>query len=61
MDEYKNKRKDLKNRKRKAMKGGFASSKERKGVVQSFKRESRSLKRSEKNKLKQDFKNKFGV
>lgn len=52
MDEYKNKRKQLKRRKREAMKGDFKSSKERKSVSDSFKRESRSLKRSEKQAVK---------
>lgn len=52
MDEYKHKRKDLKKRKREAMNRGFDSSTERKLTTQAFKRESRSLKRSEKNKIK---------
>jgi hypothetical protein len=46
--DYKNKRKDLKERKREAMDGDFKSAKERKAVSNSFKKESRSLKRSEK-------------
>ena len=53
MDEYKNKRKALKSAKRIAMKRDFKSSDERKSVRESFNREFRALKRSEKNKVKQ--------
>jgi hypothetical protein len=47
MDEYKYKRKDLKKRKREAMEEDLTSD-ERKQISNVFKRESRSLKRSEK-------------
>lgn len=39
----------------------FESSKDRKRVVESFKRESRSLKRSEKNSLKGSLRNEYGI
>lgn len=61
MDENKHKRKDLKNKKREALKRDFNSTQERKNVKESFKREFRSLKRSEKNKLKNKLKKEFGV
>jgi len=61
VDEYKNKRKDLKIRKRIAMKRKFQSSDERKSVAESFKREARALKRSERNKVKKDLKDEYGL
>jgi len=60
-DGYKHKRKDLKNKKRIVMKKKFKSSDERKNVSESFKREFRSLKRSEKNEISQNIKKEFGV
>jgi len=50
--DYNRKLRDLKSKKREVMKNDFESSKERRNVVDSFKRESRSLKRSEKNMLR---------
>jgi len=61
MDEGKYKRKELKEAKRAAMKREYNSSEERKAVKESFNREFRSLKRSEKNKYKNDIKQEFGV
>jgi hypothetical protein len=61
MDEYKYKRKDLKKRKREAMEEEFESSKQRKLTVQVFKRESRALKRSERNKIKKDLKEEYNL
>jgi len=61
MDEYKYKRKDLKKRKREAMEEEFESSKQRKLMIQAFKRESRALKRSERNKVKKDLKDEYGL
>lgn len=61
MEDYKKKRKDLRDRKREAMTEEFKSSKERKGVVNTFKRESRSIKRSEKNEIKKVLRNNFGI
>jgi hypothetical protein len=61
MDEGKYKRKELKDAKREAMKKEYDSTKQRKAVKESFNREFRSLKRSEKNKVKQDIKKEFGV
>lgn len=61
MDENKKKRANLKDAKRAAMKREYNSSKERKAVKDSFNREFRSLKRSEKNKIKQNIKKEFGV
>lgn len=58
---YKHKIKDLKRRKREALNEDFNSSKERKHVVETFKREARSLKRSEKNEIKNEIKKKFGI
>jgi len=60
-DINKYKRKDLKKRKREAMDEDFESSKQRKLVVQVFKRESRALKRSERNKIKKDLKDEYGL
>lgn len=56
---YKNRRKDLKNRKREAMKGDFKSAKERKSVSDTFKREARALKRSEKQVVKKAIRDMF--
>jgi DNA polymerase III sliding clamp (beta) subunit (PCNA family) len=50
--DYKSKLRTLKSKKREVMKEDFESSKERRSIVDSFKRESRSLKRSEKNSLR---------
>ena len=61
MEDYKKKRKDLRDRKREAMNEEFKSAKERKGVVNTFKRESRSIKRSEKNEIKKVLRNNFGI
>ena len=61
MEDYKKKRKDLRDRKREAMTEEYKSSKERKGVVNSFRRESRSIKRSEKNEIKRVLRNSFGI
>ena len=61
MEDFKKKRKNLRDRKREAMEEEFKSSKERKGVVNSFKRESRSIKRSEKNEIKRVLRNSFGI
>ena len=61
MDEGKHKRKELKEAKREAMKREYDSSKQRKAVKESFNREFRSLKRSEKNKYKNGIKREFGV
>jgi hypothetical protein len=61
MEDYKKKRKDLRDRKREAMNEEYKSAKERKGVVNTFKRESRSIKRSEKNEIKKDLRNNFGI
>lgn len=61
MEDYKKKRKDLRDRKREAMNEEYKSAKERKGVVNSFKRESRSIKRSEKNEIKRVLRNSFGI
>ena len=61
MEDYKKKRKDLRDRKREAMTEEYKSSKERKGVVNTFKRESRSIKRSEKNEIKRVLRNSFGI
>jgi hypothetical protein len=61
MKAYKYKRKDLKDRKREAMETEFKSSNERKLVTKSFKRESRSLKRSERNEVKRNLKDLFGL
>lgn len=61
MKNYKSKRKDLRDRKREVMEVGFDSSKDRKRVVESFKRESRSLKRSEKNSLRNAWRNEYGI
>ena len=60
-DEYKYKRKDLKKRKREAMEEDFESSKERKLITNAFKRESRALKRSERNKVKKDLRNEYDI
>jgi len=54
MKNYKQKRKELKGVKREIMERGFESSTERKNVTDSFKRESRSLKRSEKNAVNRE-------
>jgi len=54
MKNYKGKRKDLKDAKRVVMERGFDYAGERKNVVDSFKRESRSLKRSEKNEVRRE-------
>lgn len=54
MKNYKGKRKELRDHKRVVMEGGFASSKERRSVTQSFKRSARSLKRSEKNAVRRE-------
>jgi len=54
MKNYKGKRKELRDTKRVVMEREFDSSKERKNVVDSFKRESRSLKRSEKNAVRKE-------
>ena len=61
MDDFKKKRKGLRDRKREVMKEEFNSSKERKAVVNSFKKESRSIKRSEKNEIKKVLRNNFGI
>lgn len=61
MKNYKQKRKELKGVKREVMKRGFESSGERKNVTDSFKRESRSLKRSEKNAVKRELRDEYGV
>lgn len=61
MDESKYKRKKLKDAKRAAMKKEYKSSDERKAVKDSFNREFRSIKRSEKNKVNQNIKKEFGV
>jgi hypothetical protein len=61
MEDYKKKRKNLRDRKREAMKEEFNSSKERKGVANAFKKESRSIKRSEKNEIKKVLRNSFGI
>jgi len=61
MDETKHKRKFLKEAKRLAMKREYNSSKERKAVKESFNREFRALKRSEKDKYKKNIKKEFGV
>jgi len=61
MKTYKFKRKELRDRKRVVMESGFDSSRERKKVVEGFKRESRSLKRSEKNSLKNTLRNQYGI
>ena len=61
MEDYKKKRKDLRDRNREAMTEEYKSSKERKGVVNSFRRESRSIKRSEKNEIKRVLRNSFGI
>jgi hypothetical protein len=58
---YKSERLLLKSQKREAMKRDFKSSKERKNVRESFNAQFRSLKRSEKNKVKLDIKKEFGV
>ena len=60
MDEYKNKRKDLKKRKREALEEDLTAN-ERKQITKSFKRESRSLKRSERNKVKRDLKEEYDL
>ena len=60
-DEGRHKREDLKNHKREVMKRDFKKSGERNNILDSFKREFRSLKRSEKNKYKNDIKKEFGV
>jgi len=54
MKDYNGKRKDLRDAKRVVMEEGFDSSKERKAVTQSFKREFRSLKRSEKQAIQKE-------
>jgi len=61
MKNYKFKRRELRDKKREAMEGGFDSSRERKKVVEGFKRESRSLKRSEKNSFKNTLRNQYGI
>jgi hypothetical protein len=61
MEDFKKKRKDLRDRKREAMNEEYKSAKERKGVVNTFKRESRSIKRSEKNEIKKVLRNDFGI
>jgi len=58
---YNQERKRLKNAKREAMKRKFQSTSERKNVRESFNSSFRSLKRSEKNKFKQNTKLTFGV
>lgn len=58
---YEQKKKFLQSEKKEAMKRDFKSSNERKSVVDGFKREFRSAKRAEKNKIKRDIKRKFGV
>ncbi len=60
MDEYKYKRKDLKKRKREALDEDLTSN-ERKQITKSFKRESRSLKRSEKNKVNRDLREEYNI
>lgn len=57
MEDYKKKRKDLRDRKREAMNEEYKSAKERKGVVNTFKKESRQIKRREKSDLQKIFKN----
>lgn len=59
--DYKGKLKDLKNRKREVMEEDFESSKQRKLMIQSFKRESRALKRSERNQVRQDLKDEYDI
>lgn len=61
MDEGKRKRKELKDAKREAMKREYDSSKQRKAVKESFNREFRSLKRSEKQKVKKDIERELDV
>jgi hypothetical protein len=61
MDDFKKKRKGLRDRKREAMEEEFKSSKERKGVINTFKKESRSIKRSEKNEIKRNLRDQFGI
>jgi len=58
---YKQKRKELKSVKREVMKRGFESSSERKNVADSFKREARSLKRSEKNAIKKEIRDEYDI
>jgi len=58
---YKSERLLLKSKKREAMKRDFQSTKERKNVRDSFNAQFRSLKRSEKNKIKRNIKREFGV
>ena len=60
MNEYKYKRRWLKDKKREAMSDDLTAN-ERKQITKSFKRESRSLKRSEKNKVKRDLKDEYGI
>ncbi|HUU88805.1 MAG TPA: hypothetical protein VMX17_13785 [Candidatus Glassbacteria bacterium] len=43
------------------MKRGFESSSERKNVADSFKREARSLKRSEKNAVKKEIRDEYDI
>lgn len=59
--DYNKKRKDLKQRKREAMEENFDSSSERRQIILSFKRESRSLKRSEKNAIKRQLRDEYGI
>jgi hypothetical protein len=59
--EYENKMKGLKMRKKEAMKRDFKSSKERKSVVEGFKKEARSIKRSDKNKVKMDLRKEYDI
>jgi len=61
MDPYKKKRKSLRDEKREVMKEEFRSSDERKATVKSFKRMSRSLKRSERNNIKKLLKDEYGL
>jgi hypothetical protein len=61
MDSYKKKRNDLRDRKREVMEEEFRSSDERRAVVKSFKRESRSIKRSERNEIKRELRDKYGI
>jgi len=58
---YNQERKRLKKAKRAGLKRKFNSTQERKNAKESFNREFRSLKRSEKNKVKTDIKREFGV
>lgn len=56
---YKQKRTDLKQEKRQAMKNRFESNDQRRNFVQSIKRSYRSLKRSERQAIKKEIENKI--